>query len=194
MAEQRRAVFLDRDGTIGAEQGYLRHAEHFRLQPGSGRAVRALNEAGWLVVVITNQSGVDRGFIGPDALDAINAAMVAALATEGATIDGIYICRHAPWEDCDCRKPLPGLLRIAAADLNIDLAASWMVGDKAADVGAGRNAGCRTAFLLSGWGRIERDWAPPSDLVCPDLAQAARAILDGDARRAPPSTGQTSRW
>src|SRR4030042_4698647 len=98
MAEQRRAVFLDRDGTIGAEQGYLRPPEHFRLQPGSGRAVRALNEAGWLVVVITNQSGVYRGFIGPDALDAINAAMVAALATEGATIDGIYVCRHAPWQ------------------------------------------------------------------------------------------------
>lgn len=194
MAEQRRAVFLDRDGTIGAEQGYLRHAEHFRLQPGSGQAVRALNAAGWLAVVITNQSGVDRGFIGRDALDAINAAMVAALAVEGATIAGIYVCRHAPWEDCDCRKPQPGLLRAAAADLNIDLAASWMVGDKAADVGAGRNAGCRTAFLLSGWGRIEREWAPPSDLVCHDLAEAARTILGEDAREVPPSSGRAARW
>lgn len=174
----RRAVFLDRDGTISVEQGYLRHPQHLRLLPGAAAAIRALNEAGWLVVVVTNQSSVGRGYLDAEVMHQTNQRLTEALAAEGARLDGLYVCPHAPWDGCPCRKPQPGLLWEAAQALGIDLPSSWMVGDKASDIEAARRAGCRTILVQSGWGRLEQGQGDSPDLVAADLAAAAQAILD----------------
>ena len=160
---QRPAVFLDRDGTLIEHVPYLSDPALVRLLPGAAEALKKLRRAGFAVVLVTNQSAIGRGMLTEDRLDQIHTEMRRQLAACGATIDGIYYCPVAPDSDDRSvvehpdRKPGPGMLLRAAADLKLDLAASWMVGDLISDVFAGLNAGCRSILLESGQ-------TPPEDV------------------------------
>lgn len=176
----REAVFLDRDGTLIEEVHYLAAPEQVRLIPGAVEAVRKLNNAGMLVVVVTNQAGVARGYFPESNVAEVHVYLSALLAQHGARIDAYYYCPHHPTEgvgryrvDCDCRKPKPGLLITAARDLDIDLAQSWMIGDKLADAEAGTTAGCRAILVRTGHGR-----ELPNDVdAVDDIAAAVERVL-----------------
>ncbi|WP_029214959.1 D-glycero-beta-D-manno-heptose 1,7-bisphosphate 7-phosphatase [Kallotenue papyrolyticum] len=181
-----RAVFLDRDGTINVEVNYLHRCEDLVLIPGAAEAIRRFNRAGWLVVVVTNQAGIARGFYDEAAMHALHAHLRERLAAAGARIDAFYFCPHHPdfTGPCVCRKPADGMLRQAARDHAIDLARSWLIGDSWSDLVAGHAAGCRTLLVRTGYGRAtEARLAdmPPPDTVVDDLLAAARWILGGAA-------------
>lgn len=155
----RDAVFLDRDGTLIEEVHYLARPEQVRLIPGAAEAVRRLNHLGVLVVVVTNQAGVARGYFPESRVAEVHAHLAMLLAEQGARVDAFYFCPHHPTEGagayrvaCDCRKPRPGMLLAAARDLDIDLSRSWMIGDKPCDAEAGRAAGCRSVLVRTGHG------------------------------------------
>jgi D-glycero-D-manno-heptose 1,7-bisphosphate phosphatase len=184
--KQSRAVFLDRDGTINAEQGYLYRVEDCRFLPGVKEAVKRLNGAGFLVVVVTNQSGIARGYYSEADLEKLHQYMENEFAASGARIDGWYYCPHHPdfpadSEVCDCRKPLPGMLLAAAEELGIDLSSSWMVGDKSADVEAGIAAGCRPILVRTGYGAAETALIPEGVPAVDDLLTAVDLILNNSA-------------
>jgi D-glycero-D-manno-heptose 1,7-bisphosphate phosphatase len=145
-------VFLDRDGTINEEMGYINHLSRFRLLPEAAPAIRRLNEAGLPVVLITNQSGAARGYFPASLVDEVHAHMRRLLAQAGARIDAIYTCLHAPEAYCACRKPKPGLLLQAAQDLNLDLSRSFLVGDRYLDIQTAVNAGAQGILVLTGYG------------------------------------------
>ena len=176
----RRAVFLDRDGTVNEEVGYIRSRHDIRLIPRAATAIQALNQAGWLVIVITNQSGVGRGYLTTEELEAAHARLREQLAAEGARIDAIFYCPHVPNDACVCRKPEVELIRRAERQFGIDLTASWMIGDKASDLDLGRNAGCRAGLVLTGYGAETATTIDPkqADLVAPDLFAAVSRLLD----------------
>jgi D-glycero-D-manno-heptose 1,7-bisphosphate phosphatase len=186
---KRRAVFMDRDGTISEEVGYVNHPSRYRVFPYSAEAVRLLNESGWLAILVTNQAGVARGYFTEEVITAVHDRLRKELAQGGARLDAIYYCAHHPTvgeppyrSDCDCRKPRPGLVRRAAAEFDIDLAQSWMVGDRYSDTELARNSGVRSAFVLSGYGRGEYEyqrnaWQHEPDLVAEDLLDAVRKIV-----------------
>jgi len=158
----RRAIFLDRDGTITIDTGYPADPDEVELLPGAADALRTLRERGWAVVLVSNQSGVGRGLITPEQAEAVHGQLVVALREAGVELDGAYYCPHAPDDDCECRKPRSGLLRRAASELGLDLAGSVMVGDRQSDVEAGRDAGCTTVLLGPGDGDPDAraaDWA-----------------------------------
>ena len=183
-----RAVFIDRDGTISEEVGYINHLSRFRLFPYSAAALKQLHDNGYLAIVITNQAGVARGYFSEEMVQAIHKQMTKDLETSGARLDAIYYCAHHPTVgeppyqlDCDCRKPKPGLLLRAARDYDIDLANSWMIGDRYSDIELAANAGVKSALVLSGYGRGEwehqRDnWTIQPDLVAEDLLAAVNQI------------------
>ena len=161
----RPAVFIDRDGTLTEEVGYVNHPSRLRLLPRSAEAIRRLNAAGVAAVVVTNQAGIARGYFSEDVLHAVNAALTAALRREGARLDGLYVCTHHPTEGappfraaCECRKPRPGLLRRAAAELGLDLGRSTMVGDKPSDLVPGRTVGAAAVLVLTGYGLGEWEY------------------------------------
>lgn len=156
----KRALFLDRDGSLIAERNYLDDPAQVELLPGVAYAIARLNRAGWLVLVVTNQSGVARGYFGLDRVSAIHAEISRQLAASGAHVDDWLVCPHHPdgtvaelTISCNCRKPKPGLLLQAARRHGIDLAASVMAGDKPSDLLAGEAAGCRSWLLLTGYGK-----------------------------------------
>lgn len=146
----RRAVFLDRDGTIIVDEGYLADPTKARLLPGVIDALRTFRERGLMLVVVSNQSGIPRGLITPAQHAAVDARVKQMLADEGVPLDAAYYCPHLPNDACTCRKPLPGMLEQAAREHAIELPRSFMVGDKMSDVAAGRAAGCVTALLGTG--------------------------------------------
>jgi D-glycero-D-manno-heptose 1,7-bisphosphate phosphatase len=184
----KRAVFMDRDGTISEEVGYINHPSRFRLYPYSASAIKHLNEAGWLAIVVTNQAGVARGYFSEEMVQIVHQQLKQELEDEGARLDAIYYCAHHPSVgeppyrfDCDCRKPKPGLIRHATEEFDIDLKASWMVGDRYSDIEMARNAGVNSAFLLSGYGRGEWEhqrgsWQHQPDLVTENLFDAVKKI------------------
>jgi histidinol-phosphate phosphatase family protein len=137
----RRAIFLDRDGTLIVDIGYPRDPAHVVPLPGVADALRALQRS-WLLVIVSNQSGISRGLITPQEATAVHDRMIELFAAEGVAFAGVYYCPHAPGARCDCRKPAPGLILDAAIELDIDVSRSIMIGDKASDVEAGRTAGC----------------------------------------------------
>lgn len=143
----RRAVFLDRDGTLMLDRGYLGDPAGVELVPGAAFALRLLRDRGALLVLVSNQSGIARGLIARAQHERVHARFSEVLAGEGVALDAFYYCEHGPDDGCACRKPRPGMLRAAARDHGIDLASSWMVGDKPSDVEAGRAAGCKSALL-----------------------------------------------
>ena len=153
-----RAVFFDRDGTVNVEVGYLSDLEQLKLIPGAGSAIRRLNEAGLTVVLVTNQSGVARGYFTEDFVRETHLLLASMLTHDGARFDGIYYCPHHPrsgnspyLRECDCRKPGTGMLNQAARELDIDLARSFVVGDKWSDVELGQRAGAVSILVESGF-------------------------------------------
>lgn len=143
------AFFLDRDGTINIDRVYINDPRLMELIPGAAEAIARVRAAGFLVIVVTNQSGIGRGIIEPGALPRIHARLDELLAaTPGAAIDRYEICPHAPQENCQCRKPSPRLVENSVEALGIDLARSVFVGDKLTDVATGRRAGCAHSILV----------------------------------------------
>ena len=177
----RRAVFLDRDGTLNREVGYIGDPADLVLVAGVGEALRPLAAAGYALVVVSNQSAIGRGIFTAAQVDAVNARLAAFLAAEGVLLDGIFVCPHAPAAGCDCRKPQPGLFLQARDALDLDLAGSWMVGDNAKDVAAARAAGVRPILVLTGWGTRDREAVQADGLAAGDivanLGEAAARIL-----------------
>ncbi len=156
--KRRPAVFLDRDGTITEEVGYMNHLTRFQLYSFAAQSIRRLNEAGFPVIVVTNQSGVTRGFFPEELVHRVHDRMVAELAAAGARVDGIYYCPHHSGIDCQCRKPMPGMLERAAQEHNLAFDGSFMVSDRYADVQMGQSVGCHSILVLTGYGRGEYEW------------------------------------
>jgi D-glycero-D-manno-heptose 1,7-bisphosphate phosphatase len=184
------AVFLDRDGTINEEMGYINHLSRFVLLPKTAAGIRLLNEAGVPVVVVTNQSGAARGYFSPGLVEIVHRRLKDLLAAEGARVDAIYTCLHGPQDGCPCRKPKPGLLQAAARELHLDLARSYLVGDRHVDVQTAANAGAKGLLVLTGYGRGEYEqfattWEVKPAHVAADLLEAARWILADLGRSAP---------
>ena len=188
MQPLRPAVFLDRDGVIIEDVHYLENTEQVRLTPGAGRAVARLNAAGLPVVVVTNQSGVARGYFPAERVGAVHRRLDQLLAEQGARVDRYYFCPHHPDGTvaafrvaCDCRKPRPGMVHQAARDLGIDLNSSYLIGDKVSDLEAGAAAGCRTLLVRTGHGRSLRGPLPAERLrllaVTVDLPEAVATVL-----------------
>ena len=186
----RRAVFLDRDGTLLPESGVLSDPEKVRLLPGVGAALRLLDQAGYAPVVVTNQAAVGRGLVSPEALRAVHARMRMLVRAEGVELAGIFVCPHRLEDDCACRKPKPGLLLDALGELGLSTAGSWLVGDTVKDVVAAQAAGVRPALLLTGWAgaertgaaanaRAENEAAPGLVLRAPDLLAFAERVTRG---------------
>jgi len=150
--QKRPAVFLDRDGTINEEMGYINDLSRFRLLPDAAPAIRLLNRSRIPVVVVTNQSGAARGYFPATLVDEVHRRMQDLLAQAGAHVDAIYTCLHGPEAGCSCRKPQPGLLLQAAQDLNLDLSRSYLVGDRYKDIDTAANAGAQGILVLTGYG------------------------------------------
>lgn len=156
LSQKQKAIFLDRDGTINKYVGFLRDVDQFELLPNASKAIKKINDSGYLAIVVTNQPVIARGEVTREELNEIHNKMETLLGQDGAYLDGIYYCPHHPHKgyegeivelkiDCDCRKPKPGMLIQASKDFNIDLNQSWMIGDSDNDTLAGKNAGCKTA-------------------------------------------------
>jgi D-glycero-D-manno-heptose 1,7-bisphosphate phosphatase len=174
----RGAVFLDRDGTVTQEVGYLHDVDALALLPGSSGAIRRLNEAGIPVFLATNQSAVGRGYFPAEKVEAAHRRLTRLLDQEGACLDGIYWCPHAPEEACGCRKPAAGLVQAAAREHGIDLSQSYLVGDKVGDMACAGAVGAKGVLVLTGYGQTERDCLedPPAH-VARDLDEAVSWIL-----------------
>ncbi|GIU76359.1 MAG: D,D-heptose 1,7-bisphosphate phosphatase [Bryobacteraceae bacterium] len=171
-------IFFDRDGTLIEERNYLSDPDQVVLIPGAAEAVRLAREAGYLAVVLTNQSGAGRGYFTLEDVERVNARMGELLGREGARIDGIYVCPHAPEDGCDCRKPRTGLVERAVRELGIDVGASWVVGDKATDLELARNAGMRGVLVRTGYGSEAAAQLSGGDgLTAADVLQAVRRIV-----------------
>ena len=183
MPQRRPAVFLDRDGTLTEERGFVTSPEQVQLLPEAAEAVRLLRAAGFACVVVTNQSAVGRGLMTEADLEAVHAELHRQLHAEGTALDGLYYCPAAPAEALEVedpeRKPSPGMLLRAARDLELDRARSWMIGDSARDVLAGRRAGCRGCILVRTGHDISEalPLLEDGDHVADDLAAAARLIV-----------------
>jgi D-glycero-D-manno-heptose 1,7-bisphosphate phosphatase len=188
MTPPRPAIFLDRDGVVIEDSHYLGDPSRVRLVPGAAEAVALLNRAGWVVVVVTNQSGVARGMFTEADVAAVHEHLAELLRGYGARVDAFHHCPHHPEAEvaeyrvvCACRKPRAGMLLRAAGELGIDLAASWMIGDRVSDLEAGAAAGCRTALVRTGYGvlvnpaELDRD-ALRLELVAADLADAVAKL------------------
>jgi len=187
-AKRKRAVFLDRDGTVNVEKEYLHRTEEFEFIGGAPDAIRLLKNAGFLVIIVTNQSGIGRGFYDEAAVHRLHRYMDEELARCGAAVDAYYLCPHHPLHGigeyrrkCGCRKPLPGMLLEAADDFSIDLSASYIIGDKMADVEAGIAAGCRPLLVRTGFGEKESVSLPDGVCSYADIMAAVRAIIFADA-------------
>ncbi|MBN2371210.1 MAG: HAD family hydrolase [Vicinamibacteria bacterium] len=184
----KRAVFIDRDGTLAHEVGYINHISRFRLYSFAVDAVRLINRSGWLAVLVTNQSGVARGLFPESLLDQVHESLRVTLAAGDAHLDAIYYCPHHPTagvppyrRDCVCRKPRPGLLHQAASDLGVDLARSYMIGDRVIDLETAWNAGARGVLVKTGYGRGELEYQVPlakrpPDLVAENLIEAVKLV------------------
>jgi len=179
-------VFIDRDGTINVDTGYLGSPSGVVLIEGAGRAVKRLNEAGVKAVVVSNQSGVARGMFTLEDAEAVNKKLIELLAAEGARLDGIYFCPHHPDDGCECRKPKTGLVVKAANDLGLDAARSYVIGDKASDIELARNLGpqVKAVLVLTGSGETERaKLSGKPEFVASDLFQAVEWLIADVNRR-----------
>ena len=179
-----RAVFLDRDGTLIEEVGYLDRIDRVQFFPYSVDAVRLLNRAGLAVIVTTNQAGIARGFFDESFVDATHRHLSGVLAAGGANVDAFYFCPHHPdgvidayRRTCECRKPQPGLLRRAAADHDLDLPRSFVVGDRAHDIAAGETVGARGVLVRTGYGNRAEGTDHGADAVADNLMGAVSWIL-----------------
>lgn len=191
----RRAIIMDRDGTVCEEIGYVNHVDRVRLLPRSAEAIRAANEAGFQTVVVTNQAGVARGYFVESLIDEVHDRVRELLADSGARLDGIYYCPHHPEvgapvyrKACACRKPSPGMLERARDEMGIDLPGSYMIGDSVKDILAGHRAGTTNILVLTGYGQGELEhqshaWPVQPDYVAADLLTAVAWILEREEAR-----------
>ncbi len=181
-------AFIDRDGTINIDGGYINHPDNFEIYPFAAQALRMLNMAGWQVVIITNQSGIGRGFYTTEIMNEIHAKMYKHLESQGVRIDGLYYCPHDPnskieeyRKDCDCRKPKTGMFEQAIRELPVDTKNMMIVGDKYGDMEAGFKIGAKTIMVNTGYGRGEfvqksARWPRQPDHRAENLLEAARII------------------
>ena len=179
---KRRAVFLDRDGTISEEMGYVNHLSRFVIFPYAAAAIRRLNQANLPVIVVTNQSGVARNFFPESLVEKVHNKLKTDLAAAGARVDAIYYCPHIRDNNCTCRKPIPGMLEQAAREHALDLADSVLVSDRYDDISMGQSVGCHSILVLSGYGRGEYEyhrhgWPRQPDHVVENLTAAVDLIL-----------------
>ena len=187
---KRKAIFLDRDGTLNVDVGYLHRLDDLELYPWTGDALRLLKRAGYLLVVVTNQSGIAHGLIAPDFVPQCHAEMRRRLQGADADLDALYFCNHHPRGsikelaiDCRCRKPLPGMVEDAVRDLEIDPARSWVVGDKWLDVNLGYAVGARSILVRTGWGADQEQRRPEGqqvEAICDNLIHAVSVIIAAD--------------
>lgn len=189
------AIFIDRDGTLSEEVGYVNHPSRFHLFPFSAAAIKLINDNGWLAILTTNQSGVARGYFSEALVIDIHEQLKRDLENYDARLDAIYYCTHHPQVgepphrlDCDCRKPKTGLIQRAVADLDIDLQASWMIGDRYRDVETARNAKLHSALVLTGYGLGEWEyqrtsWQHQPDLISENVLQAVKSIVEANNAR-----------
>lgn len=181
-SEVYKAVFVDRDGTISRDVPYCSCPEDFKLLPTVAEGIRLLNEQGFNVVVVTNQSGIARGYFTEETLTRIHQKMQDDLAKDGAHVDAIYYCPHHPDAGCECRKPNTGLFHKAAAELQIDLAGSYIIGDKLLDVATAKELKCKTVLVPSSEPEIslvreKRFWQIGADFISRDFYTAAAWIV-----------------
>ncbi len=175
------AIFLDRDGTVSEEVGYMYDVSLYRVFPWTGEAIRRINQSGMKVLLATNQSGIERGYFQESMVHRVHDRLREKIALSQARLDGVYFCPHHPETGCNCRKPRPGMLLRARDELGLDLGRSYMVGDRYLDVRTGKAAGAGTVLVLTGDGRQEyaefkaADEQP--DFVAEDLAEAVDLIL-----------------
>jgi D-glycero-D-manno-heptose 1,7-bisphosphate phosphatase len=184
----KKAVFLDRDGTINEEMGYINHASRFRVFEFVPEAIKILNQCNFLVFIVTNQSGVARGYFSEDLLKTLHKKLILKIEKEHAKIEKIYFCPHHPKEglqkyriDCNCRKPKPGMIEMAKKEYNIDLKNSYIIGDRYKDVQFGKSLGLKTIMVLTGYGLGEytyqkSNWTEQPDRICNNLLEAANYI------------------
>ena len=188
LRSRQRAVFIDRDGTLNEENGFIASPEQLRLIPGTAEAIRTLNKSPYLVICITNQPVIARGDVSFDDLDAIHARLDTLLGGAGAYLDDLLFCPHHPDKGyegevrkyktvCECRKPKPGMLFEAAKRYNIDLSRSYMIGDSTADIAAGQAAGCKTIGVRTGMALSDGKYEASPDAVCDDLSAAVRFLI-----------------
>jgi len=183
------AVFLDRDGTINEQMGYINHTCRFQLLPGAAQAIKKLNDADIPVVVISNQSGLARGYFPEELLAAVHEKMNTLLKDEGAHVDGIYYCPHHPEakeerfrDNCNCRKPKPGLVIQASEEMGLDPEHSFVVGDRWSDIKTAANCGAKSILVRTGYGRGDEQYIGPQQRIQPnfkadDLLEAVHLIL-----------------
>jgi D-glycero-D-manno-heptose 1,7-bisphosphate phosphatase len=182
-------VFLDRDGTISEEVGYVNHPSRLQVYPWAPQAIRLLNEKGLKVVVVTNQAGVARGYFKEGLVMEVHKRLSDEMTRSGAHLDAIYYCPHHPSvgdppyrQDCDCRKPKTGMLQRAVDEFGIDLIRSFVIGDRYGDIELAHNAGAHSIFLLSGYGLGEyeyqrQNWTVQPEWIAKDLLEASQIIL-----------------
>ncbi len=178
----RRAVFLDRDGTIAEEMGYLNHISRLQIFSFAAAAIRRLNQAQIPVVVVTNQSGAARGFFPEELVLRVHERIAEQLSADGARVDAFYYCPHRTDDDCQCRKPLTGMLERAAREHALELPGSFVVGDRYDDVALAHAVGGRGVLVMTGYGRGEHEWnragwPKPPDFVVEDLREAVDKII-----------------
>lgn len=185
------AVFIDRDGTINEQMGYINHLSRFRLIPGVPEAIRLLNENNFLAIIVTNQSGVARGYFPISLVREVHSFMEESLKNAGAFVDGIFFCPHYPTGkvseytiECDCRKPKTGLIDQALDSFDIDISRSYMVGDHSTDMELAHNCGLKGIMVKSGYGLGEVKYVLPQMALRPsyiadDLLDAVNRILEG---------------
>jgi len=183
-------VFMDRDGTVSKEIGYVNHAARYELLPRTASAIKLLNENGIKALLATNQAGVARGYFPEERIHEVHEKLERLLEDDGAYLDAIYYCKHHPevgegeyCKDCDCRKPKPGMLEKGAKEFDLDLEKSYMIGDKISDVETAKRVGAKGILVLTGYGRgvyeYEQDsWTVTPEYIAEDLYDAVEWILD----------------
>jgi len=173
---RKRFVLLDRDGTIIKERNYLRDPEQLELIPGAAAALKRLQNQGWGLCLVTNQSGISRGYFGLEQVRRVHQRLADELASFDVRLDGIYLCPHRPEDECDCRKPLPGMIDQAIAAHGFDPREAWVIGDKEVDIRLGHAVGAKSILVRTGYGKTyESETA--ADLVADDVSEAADLIL-----------------
>lgn len=181
---KKRAIFIDRDGTLNEEVGYIRELGEFRLYDHATEAVRLINQSEWLAIIITNQSGIARGLFTEKFLAEVHKQMVTELEHTGARVDAIYYCPHHPDPpfrlDCDCRKPKPGLLERAAAEFQLTLSDCVVIGDRFRDVETAQAVGARGVLVLTGYGRgeLETPSTVQPDHIAANLLEAVQWVIN----------------
>ena len=178
---ENKAVFIDRDGTINVNVGYIDHPDDFQMYPGVIEGIKLLKKNGYKIIIVTNQSGIGRGYFVKKNLDDIHHKMNHELSENGTTVDAIYYCPHHPDDQCNCRKPKTGLLEQAVKDLNIDIKESFIIGDRMLDMEAGDKIGCNTVLVPENKEKVSLEMKKSlvkPDCICDDFLSGVQWILN----------------